>query len=156
MCGAALIAVGPFAIFYADEARPYATLTALAAVSSLVLLRATRDGGRWWWIAYAASVAAVLYSHYTGVFVVIAQTAWALWFHRERIGGLAAATAGAFVLFLPWLPFVGGKGQLDVYGPFELRLERSRSRCGSSQAIRSSRCATPPARSRSSWPGWPA
>ena len=34
LCAAALVTISPFAIFYADEARPYATLTFFAARSS--------------------------------------------------------------------------------------------------------------------------
>lgn len=119
LCAAALVTVSPFAIFYADEARPYATLTFFAALSACCLLCALRGNRRRWWIAYAVSTALVVYSHYTGVFVLFAQTLWALWFHRDRMRAIVVATAGALVLFLPWLSLVDSKGQLAVYGPFE-------------------------------------
>jgi mannosyltransferase len=117
--GAALLALSPFAIFYSTEARPYATLAFFAVLSTLLLLRAIQSGG-WWWVAYTLASCAVIYTHYTGIFVLVAQAAVAATAHRERLVALALSNAGAALLFLPWISEVRGKGQLDVYGAFSV------------------------------------
>lgn len=115
---AALTTLAPFAIFYSQEARPYATLAFLTCLSTLCLLNALRSAKAAWWVAYALSLAAVVYTHYTGVFVLAAQTLWALWYHRAHRRALLLASAGAVLLYVPWLPYVSGRGTLHSYGPF--------------------------------------
>jgi hypothetical protein len=109
--GAAFIVLSPFAIFYGIEARPYATLMFLSCLSTLMLLSAVEARRvSWWWAGYAASVAAVLYTHYTGVFVIVAQGAWTLWNYRDRWRVLLLSYAGAAIAYLPWLPHLRGVG----------------------------------------------
>jgi 4-amino-4-deoxy-L-arabinose transferase-like glycosyltransferase len=104
LIGAALLALSPFAIFYSDEARAYATLTFLAAFSTLALLMALQTRRRAWWALYALSGCLILYTHYTGAFVVFAQAAWAAFTHRDRLRELAVATGAIVLAYLPWLP----------------------------------------------------
>lgn len=107
--GAAFLAFSPFAIYYSNEGRPYATLTFLTALSTLALLVALKDG-RWrWWVAYAAAVCAVLYTHNTGAFVLAAQGTWALWVHRTQWKRIVGANLAAIVGFLPWVPYIEGR-----------------------------------------------
>jgi len=115
---AALTTLAPFAIFYSQEARPYATLAFLTCLSTLCLLNALKTPKAAWWVAYALSLAAVVYTHYTGIFVLAAQTLWALWYHRPHRRPLLLTSAGAVLLYLPWLPYVSGRGTLHSYGPF--------------------------------------
>ena len=71
---AALTAVSPFQVYASIEARMYSLGTALSALSAWLLLRILRRGGRsrlWW--AYAASCAALLYTHHYALFTVAAQ-----------------------------------------------------------------------------------
>ncbi len=109
--GSALLALSPMAVWYGDEARAYATLTFVALLSTYTLLRALEPGRRrWaWWLVFVLASAGVLYTHYTGVFVLIAQTAWAAWAclaegSRRRLGELALATVLIVVAYLPWIP----------------------------------------------------
>ncbi|HLM50189.1 MAG TPA: glycosyltransferase family 39 protein [Solirubrobacteraceae bacterium] len=122
LLGAALLAVGPFAVWYADEARTYAPLLFFALLSTYALLRAVdaRPGtGGGWWALLAISVAATLLCHYTGVFVLAAQLAWALWAHPGRRRALAAAYGAGVVPVLVWLPFApGDNGAIDFLVPF--------------------------------------
>ncbi len=113
LLAAALVAISPFAIRFSTQGRPYAALMFFVALSTLTLLIAIDRGGWRWWALYAVATAAVLYTHYTGVFALGVQTVWAAWRYPQLLRPLAAATAGAGVLFLPWLPQVGSKGQLD-------------------------------------------
>jgi len=103
LVASALIALSPFAIFYSTEARAYGTLMLLVAGSTLLLLLALERGGRWW-LAYAACSCLVLYAHYTGVFVIAAQSIWAGLAHRDRVRALLLSSTGIALGYLPWLP----------------------------------------------------
>jgi uncharacterized membrane protein len=116
--GAAILAGSPFATFYGVEARPYATLAFLTALSTLALLRAVRTGRGRWWALYAASAAGAAYTHYTAIFVLATQGAWSLWAVRGRWRTALAANAAAAALYAPWAGEVHGSG-LGAYGLFE-------------------------------------
>jgi 4-amino-4-deoxy-L-arabinose transferase-like glycosyltransferase len=106
LMAAALLALSPFAIFYSNEARGYATL-ALCVTASMLALLAALECPRWWrWALFAVFVAAALYTHYTAVFTLAALGAWALWFHRERARELLLAYCVAALAFVPWIPSV--------------------------------------------------
>jgi hypothetical protein len=108
----ALTTLSPFMIFYAAEARGYGVLMALVLLSTYALLRALDDTHtHWWWILYATAICAAAYTHYTCIFVLAAQLAWALWTHPHTRRPLLVSTSAAIVLYLPWLPSL--KGDLD-------------------------------------------
>ena len=124
LVAALLIALSPHAIWYSDEARNYATMMFAVALSTLALLRALDGGNRRWWALYALAGCAALWSHYTAVFVLIAQAGWALWSFRDRFQEIAIATAGIGLGYLPWLPgFLeqrqneAGIDIIDTYAP---------------------------------------
>jgi 4-amino-4-deoxy-L-arabinose transferase-like glycosyltransferase len=104
LLGATFVAISPFAIWYADEARAYATMTFLAVAAALALLRAVETRSLGWWAAYALCAVLILYTHYMGVFVVVALAAWAFWTQRDRLRELLWAHGAIVVLYLPWLP----------------------------------------------------
>lgn len=105
LLGAVLIALSPFAIFYAIEARPYSLMMLLVALSTLVLLRATEQQKAFgWWTAFAALTTLGLYTHYTVVFVIAAQGFWVLLCYRKRLPALALSWLASCLLFIPWLP----------------------------------------------------
>ena len=103
LAGAAVMALSPFMIFYSTEARAYALVTLFVLLAAVVLLKALEKGGWPWWGAYAACVAAAAYTHYTAVFTLLALFAWAALAHPESRRELLLATAGAALLYLPWL-----------------------------------------------------
>jgi 4-amino-4-deoxy-L-arabinose transferase-like glycosyltransferase len=104
LAGTAVLALSPFALFYSDEARAYATLMLLIVVSTLALVSALASRRRGWWVLFAISSCAALYTHYTAVFPLAAQAAWALWAHRERWREILVAHAAVALGYLPWLP----------------------------------------------------
>jgi 4-amino-4-deoxy-L-arabinose transferase-like glycosyltransferase len=104
LVAAALVALAPFSIYYGIENRAYATLTFVSALSTLTLLRALRRDRFVAWLAYGASTTAVLYIHYTGAFVVLAQLAWALYSHRDRVRQLVLVHVAVGLTFVAWLP----------------------------------------------------
>jgi uncharacterized membrane protein len=104
LVGAAIVALAPFSLHYGTEARGYATLACLSAFSTLALLIALDTNRRRWWVAYALASVLVLYTHYTGVFVVAAQAVWALVVHRERLRELLVSIGCIGLALAPWIP----------------------------------------------------
>lgn len=100
----AVTALSPFMIYYSTEARAYAIMMLLASGSTVSLLLALERGDRRWWALYAVCSAGVVYTHYTGVFVLAAQLAWVLVFHPQARKPAVLANLAAFVLVIPWLP----------------------------------------------------
>ncbi len=52
-----LYAMAPLAARYAQEARSYATVTALVVIASHLLIRAFEERRRLWWVGYGAAIA---------------------------------------------------------------------------------------------------
>jgi mannosyltransferase len=107
LAAAALIAVSPFAIYYGSEARSYAPAALAVLLSTLLMLHALESPRRALWIGFAVSAAAAVWFHYTAVFPLTAQFAWALAAHPNRRPQVLAAHLGAVLLYAPWLPFAG-------------------------------------------------
>ena len=128
LAGAAFLALSPFAIWYADEARAYSTMIFLALLSALALLRAPRHpaappGGSP--TRYRRCL--ILYTHYMGVFVVVALAAWSFSTQRERLRELLVGARG-IVIGIPALdPVVPGPERRHER-PADLHLQGSRRR----------------------------
>ena len=80
---AALVAVNPFLIWYAQEARSYALFALLGAGTVLAFGHALR-GSRGWLAAWAVLSALALATHYYAVFLVGAEVVWLLLRSRPR------------------------------------------------------------------------
>jgi hypothetical protein len=104
LAGAALSAIAPLAVFYSAEARAYMVMAFLVTASTWALLEALRSKRSAWWVAFALAAAGALYAHYTAVFPLAAQGAWALWYHRDRLRPLVISYAAVAVAYLPWVP----------------------------------------------------
>lgn len=101
-----LLAVSPFQIVYAQEARPYSLFVLVVLLSSATLLRGMRLKTNSSWALYAATVALGFYSHLLfamvalghGIYVGIIEK---LRFNKTVIGYLLASIAG-FIALSPW------------------------------------------------------
>ena len=126
LAAAALAAVNPLDVFFAQEARMYAQAAAMATASTWVLWEWLRANGGvrrvWLWIAYTALAAAMVFTHYATVAVLVAQGLWATgellrrgaW--RRLAAYCLAGVAGAVAL-APWFVFVGmTSGKLNTGG----------------------------------------
>lgn len=111
----ALLATSSFQVWYAQEARTYSWLVALALFSSWFfwrLVRTSRRSGMLYWatvMVYGLSTATLVYLHYYGALVPLAHTLFACgWaFYRRQWRFLAHWIIGGsigLVCFLPWLP----------------------------------------------------
>jgi 4-amino-4-deoxy-L-arabinose transferase-like glycosyltransferase len=99
LVAAALLAVNPMLVWFSQEARAYALLVLLAALSALLWLRLLERPGSGRGLAWALVAALALATHYYAIFLVAPQALWLLvrvpgW--RARAAALAPlAVAGA-------------------------------------------------------------
>jgi mannosyltransferase len=120
LAAAALAALNPFQVYYAQEARMYAALALWAVASSWALAEwlpldpRQTETRRWPLVVYALTAAAGLWTHYAFPFVLLAQNLCVgCWLLTARSSGgesgrrlwVWIAALGAIVaLYLPWLP----------------------------------------------------
>ncbi len=128
LLASALVAISPYHIHAAHQARPYTLGILLAIVSTWLLLLALRARTPrrivTAWLLYALSVLGFLYTHHLGLFSVLAQGLFAaailfpirrsaaaaaaepaMWYRLARRWALVAA-AVVIVGYLPWAPRV--------------------------------------------------
>jgi mannosyltransferase len=103
LVAATLVACSPYMIYFSTEARAYMLVLFCALLSSISLLRALDTNRPLWWVGYAASTCAAVYSHYTVVFFLVAQLTWAFWFQPKARRALVISNVAAGIAFLPWL-----------------------------------------------------
>jgi mannosyltransferase len=106
-----LFALLPDVIRYAQEARSYAIVTMLAAITTYLLLKAACDGGRWW-LTYGTAAALTGLFNIFGLLILIAHGASLLIAGRglpglsgRRVAGVPArwvfAGTGAVIAAIP-------------------------------------------------------
>ncbi len=81
---AALAAFSPFAVWYGQEARMYTLVPLLSALSVYVLLRALEEQQLRLYVAYLATTAALLYTHYFGLFLLAVHAGCVLLAARQQ------------------------------------------------------------------------
>lgn len=123
---AALAAVSPYLLWYAQEARVYSLLLLATLAAAGLTLRLARGGpGAGRWIALALVNAAGLYLHYFFACVLLFE-ALALWPYRREAKGMARgfllAAAGTALLYSPWVAALAGVvGGAHGWSEFEAR-----------------------------------
>lgn len=103
----ALIAISPFHVLYAQEAREYSLWMVTILLSSATLLWAMRDRTGKRWSVYGATLALGFYTHPFSAFVAVSHGIYVFVTERFRptwrlLGYLLAVALGV-LLFLPWL-----------------------------------------------------
>ena len=90
LLAALIMAVSFFQIRFSQEARGYTLMVFLALVSGYSLLRMISGWKRRWAAAYILSSALLCYTHYFGLFTILAQNifCFTLFLRRGRAGGL--------------------------------------------------------------------
>lgn len=116
---ALLLAAMPFHVYYAREARMYALLSALAAASTLALVRLARRpraATLWTWIALSS---AMVMTHYFGALCLAGQALLVAARGRRGVsslGGWVAMFAAPAAVFAPWLLVVSWQSQHVAHG----------------------------------------
>lgn len=109
---AALMAVAPTPILYAQEATVY-SLVALLSAALLVTATRAAEGNRWAWLAFGCLAVIGLYAYYGLIFLMVPLAGWLLaraWGRRrvgrpQALGGaLLVGHALVGVVILPLLP----------------------------------------------------
>ncbi len=103
----ALMAVSPFHVLYAQEARAYSLWTVAVLLSSASLLRAMRLKTKLSWGVYAVTLILGLYSHLCNVFVAIGHGIYVVAtesFHLSKtVTAYLLASLVGFLAFAPWI-----------------------------------------------------
>jgi mannosyltransferase len=94
LVAALVTAVNPLLFWYSQEARTYALLVLLSALSLLAFLRALEQPTPGRLVAWGAICALTVLAHYFGAFVVVGEAVWLLVALRRR-GSLTASGAVA-------------------------------------------------------------
>jgi len=101
LVAAALVAVNPMMLWYSQEARAYALLVLLCALSLLFCVRALRNGGRRDFVLWGVFSGLALATHYFALFPILAE---AILLARRRRGASVVGlgvVAGFGVLLAP-------------------------------------------------------
>jgi hypothetical protein len=101
-----LALTSPFAIDYATSARMYSLMILWTVVGYLALSRALAEPTRGRLAALGAVTAAILYTHYWGLYLIVVVGAWLLWRVWRTGRGwvqLRAMLIGS-LFWLPWVP----------------------------------------------------
>jgi mannosyltransferase len=95
LMAAALVAVNPMLLWYSQEARAYALLVLLCAVSLLYCVRALGSGSRRDFVLWGVASGLALATHYFAIFPIAAEAIWLL----RRRGRESAPGLGVVALF---------------------------------------------------------
>jgi len=106
-----LLTVSPLHLYYSQEARMYALFVFLAIASTDAMVSVMRQEGRWRLLVYVVALAAMLYTHYYGVYLLLGQAAFVLFgaSASQARRRLLSAQAAAICLFLFWAPVLAGQ-----------------------------------------------
>ncbi|KRT77655.1 MAG: hypothetical protein XU14_C0008G0043 [Armatimonadetes bacterium CSP1-3] len=128
LLAAALLAVSPFQVTSAQEARMYPFLTLFGLGASYALWLALEEGRRRHWTAYALLMVLALYTHHFAFLLLGAQAVYVLATYRRKaaVGRWFLSLAVVAVAYLPLVPtFLAqmgtGRGWPDFRPPFGLR-----------------------------------
>ena len=106
---ALVLAFSPIHLYYSQEARMYATVVFLIALSYLALVSYNQKP-RWIWaVVYGLSAALALWVDYSSTYALAPQALFILvqfYRHRKAAAPLLAAGVFAILTYLPWIPQV--------------------------------------------------
>jgi hypothetical protein len=108
LIAAVILAISPFQVWYAQEARMYAMLTFFVLLSAYFLFRALQNGDLGAWIGYIIATTLALYTDNGAIWYVLTISFFYLVSTKRfpnRFLGWALSNAGVGLLYFPWLPF---------------------------------------------------
>lgn len=106
-----LLAVSPFHVLYAQEAREYSLWSVTALLATAALLRGLRVGTVASWLIYALALAASLYTFLFSIWMAVAHAIYVLALAKFRFSSTVTAyllaTLLALAAFSPWIWIAG-------------------------------------------------
>ncbi|WP_179047364.1 glycosyltransferase family 39 protein [Nostoc sp. TCL26-01] len=103
----ALIAVSPFHVLYAQEARPSSWLTLFVLLSSATFLKAVQSGKKLNWAIYAVTLSLGYYTHLNIIILAAGHCIYILFnkkfWHKKILFSYFGASLVSLILFVPWL-----------------------------------------------------
>jgi uncharacterized membrane protein len=110
LISAAIFALSPFHILFAQDARPYSLWTLITLLSSAALLRAMRKNKINAWMTYSLTLILGVYSHQLFILVALVHGFYFLGMyftnHRKGYSGFLLACVLSILAYVPWLYFV--------------------------------------------------
>ena len=106
----AIVAISPFHVLYAQEAREYSLWTATILLASAILIRAIKKQKLGWWVVYGFSLALNFYVSLLSIFLAIAHSVYLSivedfrW--KKQIRNLCIAVIISVFLFTPWIQVI--------------------------------------------------
>ncbi len=96
LMSAFLLAINPFHIYYSQEFRSYSLLALLGVISFYLYYKKSK------WLGVINALC--LYTHYSGIFILIAQGFHSLVLDRKKLKFTIGNLLITLLLFLPWVP----------------------------------------------------
>lgn len=107
LIAALLAATSPLYLWYAQEVRMYSMVVCLSALSGYALWRVLTERRRHLFLGYALATAALLWTHYSVLFLVAVQGVFLLFIvGRRRPRAMVALGAGLTIAVVPFVPFI--------------------------------------------------
>ena len=107
-----LLAISPFHIWYAQEARMYSFLTTLLILAHLALAALLQARGRWYGVLYATVMTTAVFTHYFTFLILLAHAIFFI-LHLRPLKPLSwywfGFTAVLAILFSPWIYLIVGR-----------------------------------------------
>ena len=104
LLSALVVAISPFQLMSAQEARMYPLLGALCLASTIALLSSVEQGGARRWILYTIASALAAYTHYLGLLVLAAHGVWVAGWERRHLRDWTGCAVAIALVFAPWIP----------------------------------------------------
>lgn len=92
-----LLAVAPYHVYYSQEIRMYSIATFFASLSMYYFVTSKPIG-------YILATATLLYTHYMGIFLIIAQALYFLITQKKEFLNYSKLLLGIFLIYLLWIP----------------------------------------------------
>jgi len=96
LMSAFLLAINPFHVYYSQEFRSYSLLALLGLVSFYLYYKKSK----WFGIINAIC----LYTHYSGIFILLAQGFHSLFLDRKKLRSWGVSLILTAILVIPWVP----------------------------------------------------
>ena len=101
-----ILAVSIFHIYFSQEARMYSLLTLTTLLSIFFFLKSLNENRLRFWASYIIVSILMLYTHSYGIFILIFQFFYLLFYYRNKIGYVKNCFSAFFLIilgFFPWL-----------------------------------------------------